>query len=143
MNKIIERLLMFAVGLPLVICVILVFPQKNHLAVNTIVIILSALGALEFCRMISRGKSSLSIIEVLLLGALPAIGTTLTVSFGLQSFWPTLLFLIGAAWLLVSCVFLKEDAFPQAVEKIASGFSIMVYPGFFMMWIIRMSLLSN
>jgi phosphatidate cytidylyltransferase len=143
MNKIVQRILMFAIGLPLVICAILVFPQKNHLAANIIIVILSSLGALEFNKMISRGKSSLSTIEVFLLGALPAIGATINVSFGLEGQWVTVSFLVGAIWLLVSRVFSKEEAFSNVVERISSGFSIMVYPGLFMIWIVRMSLLPQ
>jgi phosphatidate cytidylyltransferase len=138
-NKIVQRLLTFIIGIPLVVCVVLVFPQKNHLAANIIVIILSSLGAFEFNKMISRGKSSLSTIEVLILGALPVIGATLNVSFGLEGHLVTIFFVIGAIWLLISRVFSKEDAFGNVVERISSGFSIMTYPGLFMIWIIRMS----
>jgi phosphatidate cytidylyltransferase len=126
-----------------VVCAILFFPQKNHLAANIIIIILSSLGAMEFNKMISRGKSSLSTIEVVLLGALPAVGATINVSFGLEGQWVTVSFLVGAIWLLISRVFSKEEAFSNVVERISSGFSIMVYPGLFMIWIIRMSLINE
>jgi phosphatidate cytidylyltransferase len=142
-NKTVQRILMFAIGLPLTICAVLVFPHKNHLAANIIIIILSSLGALEFNKMISRGQSSLSTIEVALLGALPAIGATINVSFLLDGQWVTASFLIGAIWLLVSRVFSKEASFQNVIERVSSGFSIMVYPGLFMIWIIRMSLLPE
>jgi phosphatidate cytidylyltransferase len=140
MSKIVQRLLMFAIGLPLVICVVLVFPQMNHLAVNIIVVIFSSLGALEFNNMISRGNSSLSAFEVLVLGALPAVGAMLNISFGFERNLVAASFLIGAIWLLISRVFSKEETFQNVVERISSGFSIMVYPGLFMIWITRMSL---
>ncbi len=143
MNKVIQRILMFTVGLPLVVCAILVFPQKNHLVANIIVIILCSLGALEFNRMISRGNSSLSMVEVVLLGALPAAGATLNVSFGLAGQWVTVSFLFGAVWLLISRVFSKEDNFKHDIERISSGFSVMIYPGLFMIWVVRMSLLPE
>jgi phosphatidate cytidylyltransferase len=126
-----------------VVCAVLVFPQKNHLAANIIIVIFSSLGALEFNKMIRRGSSFLSTIEVVLLGALPAVGATVNVSFGWEGQWVTVSFLVGAIWLLISRVFSKEDAFQNVIERISSGFSIMVYPGLFMIWIIRMSLLSE
>ena len=143
MKKVTQRLLMFAVGLPLVVCTILFLPQKNHLAANIIIIILSALGALEFSNMISRGKRYISIPEVVILGALAPAGATLNVSFGLAGQWIAVSFLLGAIWLLTSRVFSKEEHFQNAVERVASGFSIMIYPGLFMMWIIRMTLLPE
>lgn len=143
MNKTVQRILMFTIGLPLTVCAVLFFPQKNHLAANCIIVILSSLGALEFNAMISRGKSSLFTIEVLILGALPAIGATLNVSFLHDGQWVTVCFLFGAIWLLISRVFSKEKDFGNAVERISSGFAVMVYPGFFMIWIIRMSLLPE
>jgi phosphatidate cytidylyltransferase len=139
-NKIVQRILMFLIGLPLVVCAVLIFPQRNHLLANSITIILSSLGALEFNKMLSRGNSSLSTVEVLILGALPVIGATANVSFGLEGQWITICFLIGAIWLLISRVFSKEETFQNVVERLSSGFSIMIYPGLFMIWITRMSL---
>ncbi len=143
MNKTVQRILMFAIGLPLALCLILLLPHKNHLAANCVIIVLSALGALEFNKMIGRGTSALSVIEVLLLGTLPVIGAVLHVSFGLEGKLETVCFLIGAVWLLISRVLSKEEKFGNAVERISSGFSIMIYPGLFMIWIIRMSLLPE
>jgi phosphatidate cytidylyltransferase len=134
---------MFAIGLPLTICAVLVFPQKNHLAANIIIMILSSLGALEFNNMISRGKSSLKNIEVAILGALPVAGAILNVSFHLEGHFVTACFLIGAIWLLICRVFSQETAFANVIERISSGFAIMVYPGLFMMWIVRMSVLPQ
>ncbi len=143
MKKIIQRLLMFVVGLPLVVVTILFLPQMHHLAANIIIIILSSLGAWEFYNMLHRGKPPLSIIEVLLLGAVVTTGSTLNVSFGLAGQWISVCFLFGATWLLISRVFSKEAGFQTAIERISMGFSIMVYPGLFMMWIIRMALLPE
>lgn len=140
MNKVVQRILLFAVGLPLVLSIILLLPYKNHLAANILVVICSSLGALEFNSIISRGKFSLSRIEVLILGAFPAIGEVLRVSFELKGPWTTVCFFLGLSWLLVSRIFSNEDAFQSVVERVSSGFSIMLYPGLFIIWIIRMSL---
>jgi phosphatidate cytidylyltransferase len=54
MNKLVQRLLVFIIGLPLVVVLTLCLPQKNHLAANAMVVLLSALGAAEFVDMLRK-----------------------------------------------------------------------------------------
>jgi phosphatidate cytidylyltransferase len=138
MNKLVQRLLVFIVGLPLVVVLVLCLPHKHHLAVNMAVILLSALGAAEFAGMLRKKGPAVSPWEAGILGSLVPAAMTLTVSFGYGGQAVPLALVLGASWLLVSLI--VAGAFDGVVSRIGSGFAAMIYPGLFMAWIVRMSL---
>ena len=143
MKKLIQRLLMFFIGLPLVVFLVVFLPQKNHLAINIIVILLSALGALEFANMLREKELRLHPAAALVLGALGPAAMTLAVSFGAGGQLIPAVFILGAAGCLISGAFAAKDRLREVINHISAGFSVMLYPGLFMAWIIRMSLLPR
>jgi phosphatidate cytidylyltransferase len=147
MKKLIQRLLMFFIGVPLAVLVVLL-PQKNHLAVNIIVVILSALGALEFANMLKKKSPSsedapgcsLHPAEVVLLGILGPAAMTLSVSFRAVAYIFPAVFILGASWCLISKIFFPADRLNGTISRVTAGFAVMFYPGVFILWIIRMTL---
>jgi phosphatidate cytidylyltransferase len=145
MKKILQRLLMFCIAVPLAIFIVVYLPQKNHLAANVVVIVLSALGSVEFANMFKKKNQGrgISLIETLLLGVAGPVVMTLSVSFDLGYVVLSVALVLGASWLLVSRAFLPKDKLQDVTGFVAAGFSIMIYPGLFMLWIIRMSLFPH
>jgi phosphatidate cytidylyltransferase len=139
MKKLVQRLLLFIIGLPLTVCLVLYLPQKNHIAVNMVVILLSALGAIEFADMLEKKEPALPRWEAAILGSLVPLAMTLTVSFGFSGQSVSAALVLGAVWLLVSRIFFTNHS-ETVIRRISSGFAVMIYPGIFMAWIIRMSL---
>ncbi|MDR2747581.1 MAG: phosphatidate cytidylyltransferase [Treponema sp.] len=138
MKKILQRLLVFAVGLPLIIGITLFLPQFNHLALNIVVIVFSALGTLEFAGILKRKEMPVHPAEALILGALTPAFMTVRIGLGKGSSLSAI-FILGALWFLVSRVFSAEEKLKNYTERAAAGFSLMLYPGLFMAYIIRMS----
>jgi phosphatidate cytidylyltransferase len=138
-KKLIERFLIFLAGVPLVSLLILRLPQKNHLALNLLTVVLSSLGAVEFAGILRRKGLPLPGAEAALLGGLAPLSVTLAVSFGLGAGVAPVLLILGASWLLVSRVFAPEGKFGDFAAQAAAGFSVMMYPGFFMAWVAGMS----
>jgi phosphatidate cytidylyltransferase len=143
MKKLIQRLLMFIVAVPLVVALVLFLPQRHHLAVNTAIIILCALGALEFAAMLNKRGMTISRFEAILLGILGPAALTITVSFEVNLQILPIALAFGGFWLLVSRVFPKTGQFEDSLTHIAAGFSVMMYPGMFMTWIIKMAALPH
>jgi phosphatidate cytidylyltransferase len=143
MKKIIQRLLVFFIGLPLTVFLVLNLPQKNHLAVNVIVTLLCVLGSVEFSGMLKKKDPGLSSWEAGILGGLVPLAMTLMVSFGLSGQFISLALILGALWLLISGIFTPADKFQTIIGRVTAGFSVMIYPGLFMAWIIRMSLIPH
>jgi phosphatidate cytidylyltransferase len=143
MKTIIQRLLIFFIGVPLVSFIVVFLPQKNHLAVNTLVVFLSALGAVEFSDLLRKKNISIGSAEAAVLGALCPLAMTLTVSFGLSDGSILAALTLGAFWLLISRVFARDETFQDFTGRVAAGFAVMIYPGLFLIWFIKMALLSH
>ncbi|MFP3041918.1 phosphatidate cytidylyltransferase [Treponema primitia] len=143
MTKLVQRLLVFFIGLPLTVCLVLYLPQKNHIVVNVVVILLSALGAIEFSDMLRKKTPALPRWEAAILGSLVPIAMTLMVSFGFSGQSISIALILGAVWLLVSRIFSPADKFEAIISRVSSGFAVIIYPGLFMAWVIRMSLFSR
>jgi phosphatidate cytidylyltransferase len=81
--------------------------------------------------------------EAGILGSLVPIAMTLMVSFGFSWQSIPMAIILGASWLLVSRIFTPAARFEGVISRISSGFAVMIYPGLFMAWIIRMSLIPR
>jgi phosphatidate cytidylyltransferase len=142
MKKIIQRLLIFFIGLPLMALIVLL-PYFNHLAINLVIIIFSSLGAVEFSGILKKKGLIISTAEAAILGLISPAAMTVVVSFGLNGQIMSAAFIIGACWLLISRVFAPEEKLQNYTIRTAAGFSVMMYPGLFMVWIIRMTVLPR
>jgi phosphatidate cytidylyltransferase len=143
-TKLLQRLLIFFVGIPAVTALILLLPQMKHLAVNIAVILVSAVGAFEVSHMYKRKGFPVWPLESAVLGALSPLSMTLTVSFGVSEQLTPAIFIVGGSWLLTTCIFFHKDGdFSQVLARLAAGFSALMYPGHFLSWIIRMSLFRH
>jgi phosphatidate cytidylyltransferase len=142
-KKLVERLFVFFIGLPLIIFIILFLPFRGHLVFNVIVIISSALGAAEFARILGKKDLVLRTHEALILGALLPLAAAAEISFGAPEGTVLAALILGTSWLFVSRVFSREDRIASYTSRAAAGLSVMIYPGIFMMWIIRMAVLAG
>jgi phosphatidate cytidylyltransferase len=138
MTKLTERLLMFSIGLPVSIGIVVLLPQKDHLAANITVIVLSALGGVEFAEILKKKDHSIGVIEAALLGISAPLAMTLIVSFDFSVWISGVIFIIGPSWLLGSQAFSSEERLKGAAGRIVAGLAVMLYPGIFMSCIILM-----
>ena len=143
--KIIQRLLIFFIGLPGVLSLVVFLPQYNHLALNIFIVFLSATGAVEFALMLRNKGFPVYVFEAGILGSLSAAAATLIVSFDTNEQITQFLFIIGASWVLVSEIFYHKARtdFSLVLSRLSSAFSVMIYPGLFLSWIITMSTLQH
>jgi phosphatidate cytidylyltransferase len=143
MKKIIQRLLLFVIALPLVSALVIFLPHPNYLAVNIVIVVLVSLGAYEFAAMLNKKGTAVSRGEALVLGALPPAAMTAAISFGVNFYIFPFVLMAAFAWLLLSRVFAPPDKLKDSLDHIITGFAVMIYPGFFMLWIILMARLLH
>jgi phosphatidate cytidylyltransferase len=143
MKKLLERLFVFFVGVPIVIAIVILLPQYHHLALNIFVTVVSSLGAMEFAVMLKSRGFPVNIGEAAVLGSLSPLAMTMIVSFDTNSEITQFLFIIGASWLLVSEIFRHKSDFSSVLNRLTAGLSVMIYPGLFLGWIITMSTLEH
>ncbi|MCL2138941.1 MAG: phosphatidate cytidylyltransferase [Treponema sp.] len=146
MKKLIQRLLIFLIGIPFFIFIIYYLPYYHNLCFNIVVIIFSSLGAVEFSIMLEKKGLKISKTESAILGALPPLAMYLIICFQNIPFIQLLIpVIIGGtlSWLFVSRIFSRGDSLNNFVNKFAAGLSVLLYPGILMLWIVRMCQWEN
>ena len=144
MKKLIQRLLIFFLGLPLLTALVVFFPYKNHLLLNTMVIITSILGALEFQNILKQKNLYIPPLEAGILGGIFPILAVLFVSFNLIGELGFFLIVMAAAfWLIVSRIFSNKEEQANFINRTAAGFLTMIYPGLFLSWVVILSFFHN
>lgn len=139
MRKLIERLLVFIIGIPAVTSLVLFLPHYSGLAMNIVVVFFSAMGAVEFSLMLEKKQIRISKVESFIYGALAPLTLTLNVSFGFPEWIVPVFVMATAGWALVSRVFSRPENMESIINHIIGGFSLILYPGFFIYWLIKMN----
>ena len=136
MTKVAQRLLVFFIGLPIIIGIVSLH-YYNHIALNIIVVVVSALSANEFYNMASkRFELFPKTTTIIFTAALPFIA---------YNFVLTDVDLSYLTWILVFAIFafmcaesLCGKSFEKSLEKIAVTILIIFYCGFMLTFISRM-----
>ena len=143
MRKIIERLLVFIIGIPAVFALVFLLPYYNHLALNITVIVFSAIGALEFSFMLEKKNIKISKIEAVILGSLAPLAATIVLGLYITDIIIILIMLLGILWALLSAIFTKKENINNITNRFVGCISVIIYPGFFMLWLVLMSMWEN
>lgn len=147
MNKsqVIQRLMIFFIGLPLFVSMIFFLPQYNHLVLNIFVVIFSSVGAVEFALMLRAKGFPVYLGEAAVLGSLSPLAATLIASFNTNSQITQFLYIIGALWVLVSEIFYHKSRndFSLVLNRLTASFSVMIYPGLLLSWVVNMTTLEH
>ena len=142
MNKTLQRLLIFFIGLPLVLLLVS-FTYLNHIAINILVTVFGIIAAYELIKMLEAKEKPLfrrSII-LILTGFLQYI-TYFAIIEGLPLeliFWTFIVEII----LLFGYECLMTKDFTHSFEKIANSAFVILYCGFFITFISRITTLDN
>jgi phosphatidate cytidylyltransferase len=141
MKKIIERLLVFIIGIPAVFALVMLLPYHRNLAVNIVTVFFSGMGAVEFSFMLEKKKIFISKIESFILGAIIPLAFTLDISlfFYDDIIISPFLIMASAGWILLSKIFSKSTEIENITEQIIGKFSLLIYPGLFISWLVLMS----
>lgn len=143
MKKYLGRLLLFFLGIPVLLGVVILLPHKNHLCLNLLVILFCVLGALEFQNILTKKNLFVPRVEAAILGALVPALAAAGIYFDFSIMGVPVVFMIAVSWLLLSRIFSPTEKQDLFIGRIAAGFSLLLYPGVFLTWIIAMSLLPE
>jgi phosphatidate cytidylyltransferase len=143
MKKLVERLLIFFIGTPAIIALVIFLPWLHNLALNITAIFFSAMGAVELSTMLVKKQIHISKFESFFLGSLAPLSITLHISFGIPQWIVPVIIMSGAGIVLLSGIFSRPSEIETGFNKIIGGFSVLVYPGFCMYWIIKMNVWGN
>lgn len=139
-KKIIFRLLLFFIGFPALIAVIILLPYMNHLAINILLIMASVLGTLEISALFSRKGHDLDPVMTTILGALLPVVSYLEIQ-GLlppASIVPAIA--LGLSLVCIRKILAqKNDEIESLLFTVSAGFLMLLYPGFFIYFIIKIT----
>ena len=143
MNKLVKRLITFIIGIPALVIVTLM-PYYHHLPINIAAAVFTAIGAVEFSSMLKKKYlHNITKAEAFIYGALIPSALILIINFNYPE-WILPLFIITAVgWILISRIFSKPEKLDSFVNHLSSGFALIIYPGFFISWIPKMTVWEN
>lgn len=146
MSNILRRILVFALGLPLLVASVFVFPGSNHPIFLLIVVVASALSAVELRDFFPKKATGYpgSVAALLLTGALPPITAILVILTPLPVTALTALLPAATAIIMTVQAFRKESSrFREINETVTSHLFILIYPGYFAAHVILLTTLQN
>ncbi len=142
MKNILSRTLVFFLLLPAILLIIIFLPFRNHLIFSILTLIVSALSAFEVRKFFAASKYA-NRMEPVFLPVIAAVMPLLALLEG-QSLITTeisvFISLICIALIFMSQTAVKDqDAFPEISGTISRYVMVLLYPGLFLSFLIRMT----
>lgn len=140
MNKLTQRLLLFFLGTPLLIVIIMFLPMYNHLAWNCVMFLGSLAGASELHNILTQ-KFNISLRKIPLAGIYLPVAAYLELTgitfVGFTSF----ILILAISIIMTREVFLKnQEDMDSVIERLTSSILVLIYPGLFMIYTIKISI---
>jgi phosphatidate cytidylyltransferase len=139
-----SRMLLIGVAFPVLGILILLVPHLHHLGFNIVVVAASVLGSMEMCALFRARKIPVgAIIAPLLAATLPA-GTYLEIMGILPAGWMLVWLPAALGVILVRAVLFPEGRqFAEVLGYSSSSSFSVLYPAFFLSWLVRISALPR
>ena len=141
MNKVIQRLLIFFLGLPLVVAIV-ALDAINHLALHFVVFVVSLLAANEMCNLFSKTSKLIPKKLLIVLSGLLPLVTFITTYFNLNPEITTYTFIFELLLIMAMSVFTTCD-FKDSNVSISSSVFVVLYSGYLCTFVSRMTLFNN
>lgn len=139
MNNTQKRFLLFALALPFLAALILI-PFAHHLAINIVVLLITVIGTNEMAKMIKQAGIAVPVSIVTAVSSILPILTYLIVIEILPETILFIYFLLLSMFVLIIPLFTMGDRNFRGLIEAASGSLIsLIYPGYFLTYIIRFS----
>lgn len=141
MSKLVQRLLVFFIGLPLVIAVIWL-KDFHHIAIHIVIFAACLLAANELYHLLSQKTALQPRPFVIIMSVIPPFFAALCALFELNTQYIDFVFL-GTVMCCLAYEVLTQKTFEMSVQHMMSSAFIILYAGFFATFISRVTLLDN
>jgi len=138
MSSLKQRFILAGAALPILVAAVLFLPYLHYAVIGIAAAVFSGLGALEISRMFTRRGATLHPVQAFLSGAVFPLSAWIdeTGLLGVELFTVIPIFLFCLIIARQAFIFTTERL-KRTLEKTAAAFLLVVYPGFFMSYIIR------
>jgi phosphatidate cytidylyltransferase len=144
-RNIVRRIVLWFVAVPLLIAIIVLLPYQNHLAFNVLVVAASALAAFELKGLFEKKDAGYRASRVVI----PALGGVLPLCelLILNDIVPPVarelvLYSVPAVTLLLQVLRREHEGFRHTLTNAAANIVLLIYPGLFMAYLVRLSTLE-
>jgi phosphatidate cytidylyltransferase len=139
-----KRIFLFLIALPALAFVILFLPQGHYAAINCLAILVMGIGATETGGIFKHHGAAVSRPVAFILGAAPSALCYISRWDILSSRYPVCFYIFAAAFLLAREIFHKKaEDFKQVLPRLGAYCFILLYPGLFGLYIIRLTELPH
>lgn len=140
MSQLIQRLLLFFLGTPLLIGIIFLLPMYNHLAWNIVMILGSITGASELHKILNS-KCNSELRKFPLAGAYLPVAAYLEISGFVSKGFTELILITIISIVMTREVFLNDKAeIDKVISRLMASIMVLIYPGLFMVYTIKISI---
>jgi phosphatidate cytidylyltransferase len=141
MSKIIQRLLIFFVGIPLIIGLVCL-KQYNHVALHIVLVLVSLCASDELYMILSHTFSMQPRALVLTMSALIPFSALLCAVFGFSPVYISYV-LIGGVMLCMTWEVITAKSFEKSNSRLVTSSFILFYSGYLITFISRMTMLPH
>lgn len=138
-----KRLLLFVFALPALVALVVFFPYYNHIGVNLLLVCISIIASIELMNMfIGKGLD----LKWGIVMASAALTPILAYCISLNLLPKESLFIAFYLYLLViffMAINPGKSQFKNTINKIGAYLTLLLYPGFFISYIVRLTSLPN
>ena len=142
MRNIIVRTILWFVAVPAIIAIIVFLPHINHLVLNLIAVAASAIGAWELASLFGRrdARYRASFVTIPLLGAAIPFTQLLAINGVVpQQAIQIVIYSIAAIVMLLQVFRREDEGFAHTLSNTAANITLLLYPGLFLAYLIRLS----
>ncbi len=144
MKKMIERLILFAVGLPAIIASVLFLPYFNYLVLHLELLLFTGFAIYEMRNLLARKLPVHSLVISLITGMMIPLASFSYAVFDLPFRLITFSIAITAVLILfIEFILSFTGKFDKSLERIASSFLLVIYPGYLAMYLSIMTVWEN
>lgn len=144
MRKLIERLLLFFVGLPLIIASVLLLPQYHYLALHLEILAICALAIGETRNLLKARLPVYPLAACLVIGLMIPLAASAYAVLGAPPRVVTSAIAIASVLVLfIEFSVSFSGKFEKSLERIASSFVLVIYPGYLVMYLSLMTVWDN
>ena len=140
-RKVVSRLGVFFIGVPLVI-VLIMLNQLNHLAIHAVVTVVSVIAAWEFYNILSNNFTLQNKIFLLSMTGLINFTMLLRAVFEFDVSYVDFIY-VASILACLSAEVLSNRSFENSNSRIVTSITILTYTGFLLTFLTRMTFLTN
>lgn len=144
MKKLIERILLFAVGLPAIIASVFFLPYFHYLILHIELLVFTGFAIYEMRSLLAHKLSVHSLVISLVTGMMIPLASFSYAVFDLPYRLITYSIAITAVLILfIEFILSFTGKFEKTLERVASSFVIVIYPGYLAMYLSIMTVWDN